>query len=72
MNKLKYWLCEKYLPDWCRRELLDENERLKEIVRKRDDEIENLNQYIAGMERALKLGRKIIIQAERGRDNGKA
>lgn len=61
MLKLKKMIVEKYLPSWCRVELMEENKRLEERNRKQAIEIERLNSYIDGMHDALKYRQKIAI-----------
>lgn len=61
MWKLKKMIVEKYLPLWCRSELIDENRRLEERNKKQADEIERLSAYIDGMHDALRYRQKIIV-----------
>ena len=61
MNKFKAWLCGRFLPAWCREELLDENKRLTRRVADLKAENARLNAYLDGMETALRLGRRVSI-----------
>ncbi len=61
-NNFKHWLCRRFLPAWCEDELLEENARLRDRAEKQRQEIDRLNAYIDGMERAMKLQKRILIQ----------
>lgn len=54
MRKLKRWLLEKYLPAWCREELLTENDKLEKKIKKQAAKIECLNAYIDGMKDGIR------------------
>lgn len=64
MNKLKKWLVEKYLPEWCRQELKVENARLMAEVERLRRRAEQQEAYIDGMATALRVMRKVIIKNE--------
>jgi len=64
MSKLKRWLYNKFLPAWCKDELLSENQRLIQANHEQRQEIERLNAYIDGMETALRATRRITIKNE--------
>lgn len=64
MSKFKRWLIEKFLPAWCRDEMLDTN---RDLVRAADDlrrENERLKAYINGLEDAMRAQRRIVIRNE--------
>lgn len=61
LNRLKSWLYERFLPAWCREELLEDNKRLLARVSELKAEGERLRAYIDGLETALRLGRRIKI-----------
>lgn len=64
MSKFKRWLVEKFLPAWCRDEMLDTN---RDLVRAVDDlrrENERLKAYINGLENAMRAQRRIAIRNE--------
>lgn len=61
-KKFKNWLINKFLPAWCRDELIGENKRLKTKIEQQAAEISRLNAYIAGMQDAAKRQPRIIIK----------
>lgn len=61
MSKFKRWLFHKFLPDYCRDGLLEENANLARRVAEWKAENVRLNAYIDGMETALRLGRRVNI-----------
>ena len=61
MTRLKRWIIDKFLPTWCRSELMDENRRLTEKIEKQAAKIDRLNAYIDGLQDALCRQPKIII-----------
>ena len=61
MTRLKRWIIDKFLPAWCRTELMDENRRLSEKIEKQAAKIDRLNAYIDGLQDALCRQPKIII-----------
>mgnify|MGYP007000524296 CR=1 FL=1 len=62
MRRLKQWIVEKYLPAWCRSELMDENRRLNAKIRSQAAEIDRLNAYIDGIHDAMHRQQKITVQ----------
>ena len=63
MKKFKRWLIEKFLPTYCRNELLEENKRLANKIAELQAKNDRLNAYIDGMESALRY-KKITIRNE--------
>lgn len=63
MTKFKRWMIEKFLPTYCRNELLEENKRLSERIKELQAKNDRLNAYIDGMESALRY-QKITIRNE--------
>lgn len=61
MFELKRIIIEKYLPSWCRVELIDENRKLREKIEKQADEIRELNAYIDGMHDAIRYRQTFIM-----------
>lgn len=64
MSKFKRWLYNRFLPAWCKEELLSANRALSKTVAKQQHEIERLNAYIDGLETALRVQRRITIRNE--------
>ena len=60
-GKIKRWIIMKYLPAWCREELLEENRRLREKVARQAAEIDRLNAYIDGVTDAMRRQPRIIV-----------
>lgn len=63
MRRFKKWLYGKFLPAYCRDDLLEANARLRAKVNDQAREIERLNAYIDGMEDAMLRQPRIIIKA---------
>jgi hypothetical protein len=61
MKKLRKYLINRFLPAWCREELLEENRKLRERVDRQAAEIDRLKAYIGGMTDALRLQPRIIV-----------
>lgn len=66
MSRLKRWLYERFLPAWCRDDLVAANKRLQEKVDAQAREIERLNSYIDGMQDAMIRQSRIIIKGREG------
>lgn len=60
MTKFKRWLYLKFLPEWCRLDLIDVNQKLAEVVQQQKAEIDRLNAYIDGLDRAMRAQRRSI------------
>lgn len=56
MTKCKRWLYNKFLPAWCKDDLLEKNAKLTELADRQEQRIEILESYIRGMEKALRRG----------------
>lgn len=69
MRKFKMWLFRRFLPEWCREELLQDNRKLSLDCAAAQRKIEQLQAYIRGMQSVLRAGRKIVIQ-NRGESDG--
>ena len=63
MKKFKRWLIERFLPTYCRNELLEENKQLANKIAELQAKNDRLNAYIDGMESALRY-QKITIRNE--------
>lgn len=64
MWKWKKKIIEKYLPMWCRGELMEENKRLKQKIQAQENQIEHLTAYLRGMQYAVRNGTKITVKGE--------
>jgi hypothetical protein len=53
IKRFKRWLCERFLPSWAADTLARDNEHLRQMVAEQRAEINALNAYINGMQRAL-------------------
>lgn len=62
MTKIKTWLYNRFLPAWCKDDLLAANKRLETVVTEQRQEIERLNAYIDGMTAAMRAQRRITIK----------
>lgn len=61
MKKLREYLINRFLPAWCREELLEENKKLRQKVERQAAEIDRLNAYIDGVADALRRQPRIIV-----------
>ncbi|WP_312280788.1 hypothetical protein [Oscillibacter sp.] len=64
MTKFKRWLYLKFLPDWCRHDLMEVNQHLTGVIVEQKQEIDRLNAYINGLENGIRNQRRIIIRNE--------
>lgn len=64
MTKFKHWLYNKFLPSWCKEDLLSANQRLDHAIGEQKAEIARLNAYIDGLENAIRHQRRIVIRNE--------
>lgn len=64
MKKLKTWLYERFLPAWCRDDLLKANELLSAKVQEQAREIERLEAYIDGFHAAQRRQPRIVINCK--------
>lgn len=65
MRKFRIWLCTKFLPAWCKEELLNENKRLVRLVSEQQAEIGRLRAYMDGMDHAMRRQRIQIREVKR-------
>lgn len=63
IKKFKLWLIEQVLPIWARDQLMKENERLNEEIRKLRVTIAEKDAYIEGLEHGIRAQRRIVINA---------
>ena len=54
MRRIRQWLIERFLPAWCRAELVAENQRQKERIDALERENERLNAFVDGVEFVLR------------------
>lgn len=66
MKRLKGWLCRRFLPEWARESLVEENKRLQGQVAEARAEIAKLNAYLDGLEAGLRSQRRIVINNNAG------
>lgn len=64
MRKLKRWLYERFLPAWCRDDLMRANELLSAKVQAQAREIERLESYIDGVHAAQRRQPRIVINCK--------
>lgn len=70
MGRLGAWFFRRFLPDWCREELLAENHRLTERVKRLQQEDRELTACIAGMEAVLKRLPRTVTICTGGEEGG--
>ena len=61
MKRFKQWLYNRFLPAWCKDDLMSVNQRLSKVIVEQRAEIDRLNAYIEGFETAARLQRRITI-----------
>ncbi len=66
IKKIKAWMIERFLPQWAKQAMLEENQRLREQVEALKRENDRLVAYIEGYESGVKAHRRIIINAAAG------
>ena len=64
MRQFKTWLLERFLPAWAKDTVYQENKALLEKLAAREQEIQALNAYIAGLETGLRALRRVSIRNE--------
>lgn len=69
-TKIKHWLFDRFLPEWCRQELIAENAAMRARVDAVKRENAELRAYIQGMESAIKRSR-VIIKMDKGQGVGR-
>ena len=62
LKRFRSWLIDKFLPEWCREELIDQNKKLKLRLSAAEQEITSLNAYINGMHAALRYNKKMTFR----------
>ncbi|MEG2119949.1 MAG: hypothetical protein RRY53_06290 [Pseudoflavonifractor sp.] len=64
MKRIRAWLYTRFLPTWCKDDLLDRNARLLDEVAELKRENQRLHAYIGGMQEALRHGSRVNIHTE--------
>ncbi|MEG0944845.1 MAG: hypothetical protein RSF86_14560 [Angelakisella sp.] len=64
MRRLKQWLYDKFLPAWCRDDLISDNRAAQDKIKKLEQENKELQAYIDGIHAALRNQRRITIRNE--------
>lgn len=64
MGKFKRWLYNKFLPAWCKDDLMEENAALARRIGTLGQKNRELSAYIDGMETALRRCGRITIHSE--------
>lgn len=62
IKKLKRWLWERYLPEYCRQQLLEENAQLRKKLDKKERAIIRLSGYAEGLEEALRAPCRVVLK----------
>ena len=68
MKKIKAWLYGRFLPAWCKDDLMETNAHLTAVIAEQRREIERLRAYTDGLETAMRRERRIVIRNEVKRD----
>lgn len=61
MKRFKRWLIDNFLPVYLKRELMQENEKLRNELQEKQTHIRELNAYIEGLELAIRSQRRITV-----------
>ena len=63
MTRIKKWICKKYLPAYARENMIEESGRMQKKIVALEQENRELRAYIDGLERGVRAGKKIVINA---------
>lgn len=61
IKKLYTWMRLRFMPEWARRQLMEENQRLVRQLAELQQENQRLESYIEGMQDGLRRQRRVII-----------
>lgn len=61
IKRFYIWLRVHFLPEWARRQLMEENQRLQRKIAELRQENQRLEAYIEGMQDSLRRQRNVII-----------
>jgi len=64
MSKFKKWLYKRFLPAYCRDDLMEKNARLTAKLQQQAVTIAKLEAYIDGLEYAMRRAGRITINAK--------
>lgn len=67
LKKVKQWFYHKFLPEYCRQSLLEENERLRRELARKEQRIRDQDNYLEGMYDAQRAMRRISIYNNNGK-----
>lgn len=70
IKRLKHWLYNRFLPEYCRRKLLEDNEKLENKIDAMSRENERLRAYIEGLEAGIRAQKRIAIYNTAGKGGG--
>ena len=59
MKRFYPWLRQRFLPEWARRQLEEENRHLRQKVDRLQRENDRLNTYLDGLEAGLRAARSL-------------
>ena len=63
MTRIKKWICKKYLPAYAHENMIEESGRMQKKIVALEQENRELRAYIDGLERGVRAGKKIVINA---------
>lgn len=61
MNQFKKWLVENFLPRYAKESLIEENDRLRQELQEAWRQADEIQQYAAGMEYALRHMPGVVV-----------
>lgn len=64
-KKLNGWLRERFLPEWARRQLLEENAELYARLEKTEQTVLRLEAYLQGMQEGLRWQKRILTKRQK-------
>lgn len=67
LEKVKQWFYHKFLPEYARQKLLEENERLRRELAQREQRIRDLENYLDGVRSTQRAMRRISIYNNNGK-----
>ncbi len=61
IKRFNVWLRERFLPEWARRQLVEENEKLIKQLAEECRKIKQMEAYIQGLHDGLRRQRQVVI-----------